>query len=32
MGIRAMPPKGMCMTCSDDEIMAAVDYMVGKAK
>lgn len=31
-GIRAMPPKGMCMTCSDDEIKAAVDYMVGKAK
>ncbi len=26
-GIRAMPPKGMCMTCSDDEIKAAVDYM-----
>lgn len=31
-GIRAMPPKGMCMTCSDDEIKAAVDYMVSKAK
>lgn len=27
-GIRAMPPKGMCMTCSDDEIKAAVDYMI----
>ncbi|MDF2447306.1 MAG: putative cytochrome c5 [Moraxellaceae bacterium] len=26
-GIRAMPPKGMCMICSDDEIKAAVDYM-----
>lgn len=26
-GIRAMPPKGMCMTCSDAEIKAAVDYM-----
>lgn len=31
-GIRAMPPKGMCMTCSEDEIKAAVDYMVGKAQ
>lgn len=29
-GIRAMPPKGMCMTCSDDEIKAAVDYMTSK--
>ncbi len=26
-GFNAMPPKGMCMTCSDDEIKAAVDYM-----
>jgi cytochrome c5 len=26
-GINAMPPKGMCMTCSDAEIKAAVDYM-----
>jgi len=25
-----MPPKGMCMTCSDDEIKAAVDYMTSK--
>lgn len=27
-----MPPKGMCMNCSEDEIKAAVDFMVGKAK
>lgn len=27
-GFNAMPPKGMCMTCSDDEIKAAVDYLV----
>lgn len=27
-----MPPKGMCMTCSDAEIKAAVDFMVSKAK
>lgn len=26
-GINAMPPKGTCMSCSDDEIKAAVDYM-----
>jgi cytochrome c5 len=31
-GIRGMPPKGMCGTCSDAEIMAAVDYMVSKSK
>lgn len=29
-GIRGMPAKGTCMTCSDDEIKAAVDYMAGK--
>lgn len=27
-GINAMPPKGTCMDCSDDEIKAAVDYMI----
>lgn len=27
-GFNAMPPKGMCMTCSDDEIKAAVDYLI----
>lgn len=31
-GIRAMPPKGMCMTCSDQEIKNAVDYMVSKGQ
>lgn len=31
-GFKGMPPKGMCMTCSDDEIKAAVDYLVSKAK
>lgn len=30
-GIRAMPPKGGCMNCSDDEIKAAVEYMVKKS-
>ena len=28
IGIRGMPPKGLCMDCSDAEIQAAVDYMV----
>ena len=27
----AMPPKGGCTTCSDDDIRAAVDLMVSKA-
>ena len=27
-----MPPRGTCMTCSDDEIKSAVSYMVGQAK
>jgi cytochrome c5 len=29
-GIRAMPPKGTCMSCSDGEIKAAVQYMLPK--
>ncbi|WP_445356343.1 c-type cytochrome [Microbulbifer sp. ANSA002] len=31
-GINAMPPKGLCMDCSDDEVKAAVDYMVDNSK
>lgn len=31
-GIRAMPPKGTCMSCSDDEIKEAVDYILKKSK
>ncbi|GAA5443600.1 hypothetical protein Misp06_01777 [Microbulbifer sp. NBRC 101763] len=31
-GINAMPPKGLCMDCSDGEIKAAVDYMVDNSK
>jgi len=27
-GLNAMPPKGACMSCSEDELRAAVDYMV----
>ncbi|BBB24448.1 cytochrome c, class I [Isorropodon fossajaponicum endosymbiont JTNG4] len=26
-GVGAMPPKGTCMTCSDDELKAAIEHM-----
>ncbi|MEX2963474.1 cytochrome c5 family protein [Microbulbifer sp. TYP-18] len=31
-GINAMPPKGLCMDCSDEEIKVAVDYMVNNSQ
>jgi cytochrome c5 len=31
-GYNAMPPKGMCPSCSEDEIKAAVHYMVDNSK
>ncbi len=31
-GIRGMPPRGTCATCSDDEIRNAVKHMVAAAK
>ena len=31
-GIRAMPPRGTCASCSDDELNAAVEYMVNGSK
>lgn len=31
-GFNSMPPKGMCAACSDDEIKAAVDYMLDNSK
>ena len=27
-GLNAMPPKGTCMNCSDDELQAVLDYMI----
>lgn len=27
-GFNAMPPKGTCMACSDDEIKSAIDFMI----
>lgn len=29
-GLNAMPPKGTCMTCSDDDLRAAMEYMVSQ--
>jgi Cytochrome c5 len=31
-GFKGMPAKGLCFDCSDDEIKAAVDYMVEGSK
>jgi cytochrome c5 len=31
-GFNAMPPKGTCMSCSDEELRAAMDYMVEEAQ
>lgn len=31
-GIRGMPPRGTCMTCTDDEIRAAVQFIVAASK
>ncbi len=29
-GLNAMPPKGNCANCSDDEILAAITFMSGR--
>lgn len=29
-GVNAMPPKGLCMTCSDDDLQSLVNYMSGQ--
>jgi len=31
-GLNAMPPKGLCMACSDEELQGAIDYMVSKSQ
>ena len=31
-GVNAMPAKGLCMDCSDEEMQAVVDYMVEKSQ
>ena len=29
-GVNAMPPKGLCMTCSDDNLRTLVSYMISQ--
>ncbi len=31
-GLGMMPPRGTCMDCSDDELRAATEYMVGQVQ
>jgi cytochrome c5 len=31
-GLNAMPPKGLCMACSTDELRGAIEYMVSNSK
>lgn len=31
-GIRGMPMRGTCMDCSDDEVIAAIDYILDNSK
>jgi len=31
-GLNAMPPKGTCMTCSNNDLKAAIEYMLPKAE
>jgi cytochrome c5 len=31
-GLNAMPPKGLCMTCSDAELQGAIEYMVSQSQ
>jgi cytochrome c5 len=31
-GLKAMPPKGTCMDCTDEQLKSAVEYMVDNSK
>lgn len=31
-GLNAMPPRGTCGNCSDDELKNAIEYMISKSK
>ena len=31
-GLNAMPPKGLCMACSDADLQAAIEYMVSQSQ
>lgn len=30
-GFKAMPPKGLCFDCSEDELRSAIQYMIDKS-
>ena len=31
-GVNTMPPKGLCFSCTDDDLRAIVDYMIANSK
>lgn len=31
-GLKAMPPKGLCMSCSDAELQSAIEYLVDNSQ
>ena len=31
-GLKAMPPKGLCMTCSEAELLGAIEYIVDNSQ
>ena len=31
-GLNTMPPKGLCMACSDDDLRGVVEYIVGQSQ
>jgi cytochrome c5 len=31
-GIRAMPPKGACATCTEADLKAAIEYMISQSE
>ena len=31
-GLNAMPPKGLCMSCSQDELKGAIEYMISNSQ
>lgn len=31
-GLNAMPPKGTCASCSEEDLQAAIEYMVGQSQ
>jgi cytochrome c5 len=31
-GLNAMPPKGLCMSCSEDDLRGVIEYIVGQSQ